>query len=214
MFKRSKLSISVLGVAITLLLGIWNQSNTQVVAHEGDDHHTSTLLAENRDGIEVCVQSFVPDELNIKAKEKVESLIKDDLMTNNKWNKLFHDLDITVKTGCEVQPYLMEEGTSHPVLSGTPDSGRIVSQASSSMLTVFVVPNKTIEKHFKSSTSRISPEEILCQEDVCREVTTGVYLSLTEFKNKNILEQALSEALGLDGPKKVDDSNLPENRER
>lgn len=214
MMKKAIVTLLFIGAGLGVGLGMGMNNNDQVLAHEhANDGHHAALIVENRSTLEICVQSFVPDEADDKAREKVEKVLNEEIMKKNKWKKLFGNLNVNVKSGCDVKPYLMQDGNSHPILSGSDDPGRIVEEANSSMYTIFVVPDKVIDKHFKGVDNRTAPEELLCEDGVCQEVTKGVYMTLNEFKNKNRLEKVLSEAFVLEIIRE-DESKLPENRDK
>lgn len=158
----------------------------------------NVLLTKNRSTVEICIDSFVPDVANEKGKKLVEQVMTNTVTKNPKWNADYRQYDFVVKSTCNVTPYLLKKGTFHPVLSGEPDPGRVVKTASTSRVTIFIVPQQIKEKHFKNSKILTSPEEMLCEEDNCYEVTSGVYLSPQEFYTPGTLEVGLNQALAIE----------------
>ena len=65
-------------------------------------------------------------------------------------------------------------------------------------LFVFVMPLSEIKQLLGGLSRRYVPQEIMCEGDVCGEVTKAIYLTPEEVANGGFLVDRLLEGIGLD----------------
>lgn len=181
--------------------------NLAVDAHS---HYEHTLLTDNRDNLEICVMSLVTENVSLQAKNEVASIIQQSVLTHDKWKELYNNIPFTVKDGCDVTPYLSIEGNVHPVLSGEPEPGRIVKKANSSLVAIYIVSEDIIKRNFPDNAPRTAPEELICENHECREVTQGLYFTPEEFNDYTFVTNELLKALSLES-EIIKNNHLPVN---
>lgn len=208
MFKKLSIAFLIGLLFLGAYLGMKNEPN-EVAA--GILSHTP-LLTNDRDNLEICVESKVPSVATQKAERIIDKLVKEKVTEHKKWNKLYGSYDFEVTSNCEIEPYLLQKGAEHPILSGNNNPGRIVEKANPARVTVHIVPEKEKNSHFGDSKLLTAPEEIICEKNQCFEVTTGVYLSPNELANISKVNKGLLQALALE-PLQIPNHEGPTNRE-
>src|SRR5690606_33988612 len=132
----------------------------------------------------VCFENLTGNDIgNSQAFDNIQLAINS-IKSHVNWKKLgYSDMNsIKIEPGCPLG-YLMHDGNSHPWLTATGENPPIVKRVSEHRLWIFIVSDEIVEKHFKDSLWRKSPEEMLCQGHECAEVTTGIYITEKELLN-------------------------------
>lgn len=196
------LALLAVGLFASGALGVpgGERSNDQVIA--------GPLLAASRDRLSVCVEPVAGAQSTVdESRSAVETAL---IRASQRPEWATSGLDMTtalVQPGCPQEPYLLLPGASYagkPV--GDPSIQEVI-QASEHRLFVFVLPDAEIQRIFGPGESvRLEPQEFLCQDHTCSEVTTGLYVAVSELRDPEFLEEWLARALGLAPP----EDNVPE----
>jgi hypothetical protein len=162
---------------------------------------SNALLTKNRDKIIICVDNVsstkdaetTNDVIIKKVEKQIEKFSKE-----SRWKDAgYPGLTVQVKEGCSFTPLLNNETAHHPINSGNLDSTRMVTTPSPETLGIFIVDQKIIDKHFKDAPNRWSPEQLACENEVCNEVTKGIYLTNDEVKEISSLKMYKELIIGL-----------------
>ncbi|MBD3917613.1 hypothetical protein H8B09_02525 [Paenibacillus sp. PR3] len=168
-------------------------------SHSDEIHSKFTnraTLTSNRDKISICIGDYTQTSSSKSLSEKVinstNSILEGQLKKHAKWKDSGYSKEqFEVVKGCSFTPFLLDDGNAHPVYSGKMNKklDRIIDTPSKEQLGIFIVDPTVIEKHFKDAPDRWSPEEMLCENNECAEVTSGIYLTADELSgidNKNL----------------------------
>ncbi|HSH80694.1 MAG TPA: hypothetical protein VLA19_19375 [Herpetosiphonaceae bacterium] len=185
-----------------LLVGLVSGTAALVMYPQpGHAAQPNSLLTAGRDRLAVCVQplsgAISPDE----ARAPVEAVLPAALQ--HPWWVADGLAAPVVETNCAptATPFLLQPGATS--ILGKP-SGNFnsldVTQPARFRLFVFVLPQTQIRAIFGDSPYRVAPQEFLCREHQCSEVTTGIYVSPEELRDAAFLKLALQRGLGLERP--------------
>lgn len=182
--------------------------------HENSMFTPNVLLTKNRDKTVVCIEDYTTSPVKLSSLElqgKLQEAMSK-VKTNEKWEKSgLSAFDVEVKTACSITPLLIDPAAGHPVYSGKNSTPRFVKTPSTEILGIFIVDEEIINKHFKDTPTRWSPEQVLCEGDECNEVTRGLYLTYEELKNGK-LQNEIVYGLGIESIKKS--TNAQKEREK
>lgn len=96
--------------------------------------------------------------------------------------------DLFIEIGCPAPPTLRALGGETPTVT---EQSRFTSF-------IFVAPKELLDKErFARPFPRVTAQEVTCEGDSCQEATKGVYLTLDELRNPELLTQALTVAIWL-----------------
>jgi hypothetical protein len=101
-----------------------------------------------------------------------------------------------VQEGCPSPPALYDP-IAGPYISETlfHVRGRVVDSASYFKVHVYVLPEEEIDR--VTGRWRETTEEEFCSFDVCYSVTEGLYVSLSDAKNPDLMRNLVADAIGL-----------------
>jgi len=143
------------------------------------------LLVSDRDGLYVCVDEATPQagEAVSAAKERLQDWFGNEISAHPGYDGLgYGDLRVRIDEGCPFEPYLVREGAEHPALGGVGGmADRFGQRPGRYRFAVFVADESLIREKFAGLDSRRTPEEFLCENHECNEVTTSIYVSEREI---------------------------------
>jgi len=217
-----KRGVTIVSFGVILLAGIIFGAiiSTQTYADKDKDESSaqskfsgSALLTTNRDQLNICVDIATSKQLLALKEEDlsvmVKKIVKDDLPSTKEWqSKGFEGYRTEVSTNCKFEPFLTLEGVTHPIYRSY-DGGRYVEEPSQYRFAVFVVDDEIIDRNFDPGSARWSPEEMLCEDNECNEVTSAIYLTEMDVLSndgKQLIEE-VKHMFGIDLPPK----ELPKN---
>jgi hypothetical protein len=164
------------------------------------DNSPGHLFTANRDRLAVCVQSLSGAALPGQAQAAIQGVLPAAL--RHPWWDARLPVSV-VETDCApaVTPFLLQPGAASIMGKPTGDFGPLsVSTASRFRIFVCVLPQAQITALFGDSPYRTAPQEFLCQEHTCDEVTTGICVSPQEQGNIAFLKLTLQRGIGLEKP--------------
>jgi len=177
-------------------------------------HPGGLLLIQERDQLAICVEwlppGFSPDSTSpqlaspapeqLAAQAAVEAALPA-LAQHRVWSKWdLSNPPPTVSGDCPSGPAAYDaEGGSVP---GLPPSffnvaGRLITTASPYRVHVFVVAPDEIDR-LGGRNWRYTVEETICEDHICSEVTTGLYMSADEMTNQDFVVARLARGIGLE----------------
>lgn len=164
------------------------------------DNPYGHLLTANRDRLAVCVQALSGAALPGEAQAAIQGVVPAALR-HPWWDSRLPAP--TVETDCApaATPFLLQPGAAS--IKGKPAGdfrSLYVARPSRFRLFVFVLPQAQITALFGDSPYRTAPQEFLCREHTCDEVTTGIYVSPWELRDAAFLKLALQRGIGLENP--------------
>lgn len=162
------------------------------------------LITSNRDDLAFCV-NVVDGQLNVKSEEVanlVQVALEGPIKTHPRWAETGYDrFPVRVEVDCPSEAYLLRSGAFHPLLSGMGESEAVpvprVDIPSSFRIHIYIVPQRDIENAFLGTDLRSAPQEMLCAESQCVEVTSAIYLTAEEAVNLEIVQDRLERILSL-----------------
>jgi hypothetical protein len=213
--RKFKIPFLISSMAIVIVLtSIYfaNYSKAEFDKLEKEHFHDSNidsrfkndfLLVNNRkNNLIICVENYVKEDQSINneiIRNNVANLIEKDLKNkHHRWEKQGLDkFNISVIQGCSFDPLLLQSDKKHVFFAGDLNSMRVVDNASEERFGLFIVSEEVVNKHFSGTESRLAPEQFVCENGECLEVTSGIYLSKAELNTKEFIQQ-LKYVLGLD----------------
>lgn len=162
--------------------------------HEGARFDLSTaLLASDRPGLKICVQSLVP---GVDART-IQSRVQGALTGVSKHPDFARaGLDrqpVAIDVGCPIGPTITNPRYSGKDMSGVP---AIVTAPSPYRLFVFVATPEQVAQAFTWQ-PRLTPQEMICERDGCNEITAALYLTPSELTDLATLARGLTQGVGL-----------------
>lgn len=147
----------------------------------------------------LCVDSWNVDVNLAHLSQSVKSIVNDRIVSRPDWTTLgYTDTSVRVDVGCPSIPYLLLTSAGHPTLNGSTTLPPVVIRPSPYRAHIVVVPTDQINRIFKRNLDvRIAPEELVCEDDECTEVTLTLYLSQDDLSSQDELERRLLQALGI-----------------
>jgi hypothetical protein len=200
------LVVSISAIALIIVLSVIYSE--QIFANNSihsDDHHTdyqnNFLLTKNREELVVCVESFQKGQVSDQTLlNKTEKLIEKNVKKHEEWGQNGLDqFSLKLKVGCSFDPILLQDGKNHVFYKHDKESARITEKPSEERLGIFVVDEKTMREQFDNKPTTWAPEEFACEAKDCFEVTTGIYVSVSQFNSGRFLEE-LKHGFGIDFP--------------
>jgi hypothetical protein len=158
--------------------------------------------AHRGDGLAICVQEVgVESSVQSIAKTNID-LAMVQVAKHPKWSEAGLDKapSPVVETGCEAEPQIYHKSYGELPKSFFDVIGRRVDTPSQHGIFVFVLPDEEITRLSGGLSIRTSAEEVQCFGDACGEVTTGLYIGVSELTDSAFLAEQLEYAIGLDPP--------------
>jgi hypothetical protein len=196
-WARIGLSVAVVAavagitLAITTLLGVTFQgSEPSTVAGAGTGRQP---------GVAICVQAVntgaaAAASIEAGAKSRLEDVLPS-VAQNPRWEAAgLAGGPTVIDVGCPSLPPQPAVAFDPPIRAVF---GHTVSEPSKYGLFVFVLPRDQLLDFIGDSTSREAPQEVTCEDDVCSEVTTAVYISVEELQDTSFLTATVEHGLGL-----------------
>lgn len=156
--------------------------------------------AQRGEGLAMCVQGVgVEAAMETPTKANIDSAMVE-VAKHPTWPETGLDKlpPPVVDTGCSVDPGIYRKSYGEFPTSFYDIIGRRVDTPSQYKILVFVLPDSEIARlSGGSSNIRTSIEEFQCHLDDCAEVTTGLYLGLSEVTDVGFLTDQLEYAIGL-----------------
>src|SRR5690606_6373174 len=219
--KKRKIILAVVFCFISINIGFFYSQflQTDDARADIDNHHNeggvfsaNALLTKNRDKTIVCIQDYTTQESKFSLSKTHENLTSslEKLKEHENWKSSgLSAFEMEVQTKCSLTPRLLEPNATHPIYSGKNSTPRFVNIASDEIVGVFVVDQSVIDEHFKEAPTRWSPEQVICENDECNEVTRGSYLTRgePEAKEADILYHELIYGLGIESVVNTIESN-------
>lgn len=167
----------------------------------------SPLGVDTRDRLAVCIQLMedVQFDTDIAIGSAHAAFAELEKYPRWSWYAPYAVGGVQIDLGCPTIPILFRPligvyPPSQPQTRPGSAAGTIVETASPYRSYVVVLPDKRMsEVLVPELEGRRSTEETLCPDNNCVEVTSGIYVSRTEFLNPSILGAALAIGLGIDG---------------
>ncbi|WP_127533584.1 hypothetical protein [Paenibacillus kobensis] len=216
MTRKKYFTLTIFAALVLLGVTVYGKGGLAHEGHESDDTHSEeyhsnftnrATLTSNRDKITVCIEDYTQSTSNKALSEelklKTNNIINEKVKKHIKWkNSGYSKEQIDIVEGCSFAPFLLDNGTAHPVYSGDMNKklDRVISTASKEQLGIFIVDQSVVDKHFKNAPDRWSPEEMLCEHNECVEVTSGIYLTPDEVSGNevNYLEKEILKRFGFE----------------
>jgi hypothetical protein len=202
-FCIASLTIGLLsGNAISIQFA--NASQEDVHHNESSKYSDNALQTKNRDKLVVCVDNVSANKEGSNSTEKLITIIKPQIeklkKENKKWINAYGRFPFEIKSGCSFSPLLNDANALHPIYSGHSEFERVVATPSSELFAIFVVDQSVIDKHFSNVPSRWVPEQYLCEDQECNEITKGIYLTSSEIQDpgSSILHKELLHGFSLE----------------
>lgn len=161
------------------------------------------LLASNRSDLALCTDVVIGTAGDIppqQVAEQVEGVLMNQVRHHPRWHMLGYDqFPIRVEVDCPSEAYLLQPGAQHPIVSGDLPETRvpITDEPSPFRVHLYVVSQEQIQRIFFGTNHRVAPQEMLCEERECFEVTSALYLSPEEVFNQQDLRDGLERVLAL-----------------
>lgn len=150
------------------------------------------LMTTNRPGLKICVESLVPGVDNRMILGQVRSAMTNVAKHPDFQRSGLGRQPLVVDTGCSAPPTITDP-RYHPDMLGAPAR---VTEPSQYLLFIFVATPDQLAQAF-SWQPRLVPQELLCDGDVCNEVTGALYLTPAELTDRAVLERGLTQGVGL-----------------
>lgn len=203
-FQRFLASLTVSAVILTVSFLI-KPSVTYSHTESQATLSGNALLASNRSELAFCIdEADLEQDISLESlASNVQSLIETQIKTTPRWSELGYDqFSIKVDVGCPGEPYLLQPGAIHPLLSGSSTSSTtsvpMANIPSPYRVHIYVVSQTAVQSLFGEADMRSSPEEMLCAGNVCYEVTSGVYLTPENVNNLQVLRNRIERVLAID----------------
>ncbi len=195
---QARISVFALALAAAVVLTVL------VVRSQGasSQHAVRTnnmLLSGNRDRLRICIQapSMAPGDIS-SAVVEVNAALR--LLTSHpNWKPAgLAVAPPAVEGDFRAKPYALQPGVT--IIGGKTDytNAARVTEPSPYRVMVFVLPDDLLASKFPGSAKRTVAQELSCQEGVCSEVTTGLYLGMSELVSAEFLRSWLTVAIGLE----------------
>ncbi len=171
-----------------LILAKSSDSNEQATLEQNSKSKLSgdALYTKNRDKVILCIDNYSTSfEVNDieKLVKKTSDVLINSIKKHKDWKQIgASQYEIEVKSGCSFNSFLADINNAHPIYTGK-NNIRVVDEASVEQIALFVVDQQVIDKNFRDTPSRWGPEEYLCEENECVEVTSGIYINADEAKD-------------------------------
>lgn len=191
MITNTTTRIRRLAVLAFVAASVWTVPYlTHASNHAHADHHERP---DHRANLQLCVQNLDGTPASQKAVGKITAAFN-----RVKLHRHFGDAQLdrgigpTIMAGCPGDATIKSHhwGAKY----GAPQQPATPSEISTF---VFIVPQADAQRAFGDVLPRITPQEIMCEDHVCGEVTTAVYLTLAELDNIDVLTRSLSWSVGL-----------------
>lgn len=187
--KRQTFWITSFVLITGILIGYY--AFDQLSAHENETVSKfagNALITTNRDRLNICVDS------TLESSEWIVPRAREMLVSK--------DFSVQIDNGCPFKPFLSIDGSEHPIYGNGEMVGRYIEEPSMYRFAVFIVDETLIREKFANASTRWSPEEMLCENSECNEVTLSIYLSEQDITNDNgkKFQQEILYLLGLERP--------------
>lgn len=185
----------LLAAATTIALSARGADQARAQGRPEVDMRTA-LLATNRTGLRLCVQSLAPGLDSRAAQGPVRGAITSSVATHPDFGPAGLGREpVVVDAGCPAAPTISNPRYSRRGTAGAPAA---VATPSPYRLFVFVAPAERLAAAFPTATRpRLTPQEVLCRGHVCPEVTTALYLTPAELADPGALARGLTHGVGL-----------------
>jgi hypothetical protein len=211
MFKRNKLFLNLVVPSLIIGFAFVVRFTLNDAQAESNDHTrliASPVLADSRTEMAFCVdtQSFGANskaqDLNIDhLKVNILSLF-DSIKQNSSWEEQgFSGLNLRIDNDCPGYPYLMKPGAAHPLFTNDHAPIDVLEVPSNYRIHIYLAPSDVITKFFAGTNLRSAPQEMICSEHECYEVTTAIYLTHEELLQQEGIQRHLEQVLAIK-PKK------------
>jgi len=194
---RTRTGIGLVALAITAVLVI---TQVQGGSSQHADRTYGLLLTGNRDRLAICVQGVNGAPVDAQRSSSAIGGILQALKGRSDWSVTGLDVDPpAVASGCNSEPFLLQPGVSFS--NGVPDGGFAgVATPSPFRVMVFVLEPEELDKVLGGSPVRHTVQELTCEEHMCSEVTTGLYVTAQELEDVPFMTKQLTYAIGLERP--------------
>ncbi len=148
----------------------------------------------HRANLQLCIENLDGTPASKKAMGKIMAAFK-----KVQAHRHFKDAQLdrgggpTIVAGCPSEATIKSERWAGFKL-GAPNLRTEPSEISTF---VFIVPQEEAQRAFGNLFPRITPQEIMCHEEECGEVSTATYITPEELENFDILARSLSWGVGL-----------------
>ena len=183
---------------------LWRLTIQPSLAHTHPSSSGNMLLASNREELAICVDVLfgaegVPPQ---GLANQIRDLLDNPIKAHPRWSELGYDqFQTRVEIGCPTEAYLIQPGAAHPLLPWGIEATTWVSNVetpSPYRVHVYVVSPTVIKNSFRGTDLRYAPQEYICENGDCFEVTGAVYLSPSEALNPQFVQNRLERILALD----------------
>jgi hypothetical protein len=154
--------------------------------------NNTALMTTNRPGLKICVQSLVAGVDTRTIQGRIQGAMTSVANHPDYQRSGLGRQPLVVDTGCPAPPTIADP-SYRPDMLGAPAR---VTEPSQYLLFVFIATPEQLASAF-SWQPRLVPQELLCDGDVCNEVTGALYLTPTELTDRAILERGLTQGVGL-----------------
>ncbi|MGH2587993.1 MAG: hypothetical protein ACRDJE_23995 [Dehalococcoidia bacterium] len=160
-------------------------------------------MTSNRDALRICVVGVgAAASAAAEARDRIQQQLPS-VAQRPEWAAArLTGTRTIVDTNCPADPLLLRPGVEY--VDGRPGANggeqlATVQQPSVYRLYVFLVPSPQLTSIIQGKFDvRSAPQEFLCRERTCAEVTTGVYLTPDEMRNNATLTTWLARGIGLE----------------
>lgn len=156
--------------------------------------NTTALLATNRDGLKVCVESLVPGVDRQTIRGRIQGGLTSVANHPDFQAAGLGRRAVVVDAGCPAPPTIADPQYGSSRRLGRPTS---VTEPSPYRLFVFVATVEQIAQAFGDRPQHITAQEVLCEKDLCPVVTTALYVTPEELGDRDVLALGLTEGVGL-----------------
>lgn len=200
-FQRFLISLTISATILTI--SFWVKPT---VTHSHTESQVTlsgnALLASNRSELAFCIdKADLEQDISLERLADNLQIALAKVKDAPRWREIGYDqFSMKVDVGCPRKPYLLQPGATHPLLSGEAPTVQIpmTDKPSPYRVHVYIVPQTEIQDSFGLADMRSSAEEMLCTGNVCYEVTSGIYLTLQDATNLQILQNRVERVLAID----------------